>query len=126
MNANDGEQGLKTPELPYLRSPTPPPSYEEATRNDHFYQPQPWLPSTSSGYTSGSVPAVFNVEYQYNAAAWPGVDHGRTTAVTATTTTTTTAATSGEIAAIEAPKTAPKIQNIPSVTITLDNDPMDI
>lgn len=125
MNASDNEQGLKTPELPYLRSPTPPPSYEEATRNDRFYQPQPWLPSTSSGYTSGSMPAVFNVEYQYNAAAWPSVDHGRTTEVTTTTTTATSTVTQNETI-VDVPKTTPKIQNIPSVTITLDNDPIDI
>jgi len=32
MDVNGNRQGLKTPDLPYPKSPTPPPSYEEATK----------------------------------------------------------------------------------------------
>lgn len=138
MSGADGNgHGLKTPDLPYLRSPTPPPSYEEATRNDHYYhhQPQPWLPSTSSGYTSGEcvpatagplAPIIFNVEHQYNAAVSSAniVGHGKPMAGSATTTAagsqnwTTTARDDGRTPQ----QPAKTMQNIPSVTITLDSD----
>lgn len=115
MNSNNNQQVLKTPDLPYPNSPTPPPSYEEATRNDHYYQPPSWLPSTSSGYTSSgqsTVPAVFSVEYQYSGAV-SNVHHGRPTA---TITTATQNQTHGDCTSLHT------IQNIPSVTITLDSD----
>ncbi|XP_015372711.1 PREDICTED: uncharacterized protein LOC107167986 [Diuraphis noxia] len=117
MNS-DNNQVLKTPDLQYPNSPTPPPSYEEATRNELYYQPQPWLPSTSTGYNTSSgqstIPTVFSVEYQYN-DDMSNVHRGRPTA---TTTTTTQNQTQDDCSSSH--KTA--IQNIPSVTITLDND----
>ncbi|CAH1714879.1 uncharacterized protein LOC114119483 isoform X2 [Aphis gossypii] len=117
MNSNNNQQVLKTPDIPYPNSPTPPPTYEEATRNDHYYQPQSWLPSTSSGYTSNgqsTVPAVFSVEYQYN-DTMPNVHSGRPATTKATTTPNQTPDnyTSSH---------RTTIQNIPSVTITLDSD----
>jgi len=117
MNSDNNQQVLKTPDLPYPNSPTPPPSYEEATRNDYYYQPQPWLPSTSTGYTSSgqsTIPTVFSVEYQYN-DAMSNVHRGRPAA---TTTTTTQNQTQDDCTSSH--KTT--IQNIPSVTITMDND----
>ncbi|XP_022163666.1 uncharacterized protein LOC111029107 isoform X2 [Myzus persicae] len=117
MNSDNNQQVLKTPDLPYPNSPTPPPSYEEATRNDHYYQPQSWLPSTSSGYTSSgqsTIPAVFSVEYQYN-DAMSNVNSGRPAA---TTTTTTHNQTQDNCTSSQ----NTTIQNIPSVTITLDSD----
>lgn len=109
MNTNN-QQVLKTPDLSYPKSPTPPPSYEEATRNDHHYQPQSWLPSTSSGFV-GTVPlnpCVFNVGYQFNAAS-SNENNGRPTTMT-----------ENQPKDDCTPKTT--ILNIPSVTVTLDND----
>jgi len=119
MNSENNQQVLKTPDLPYPNSPTPPPSYEEATRNDHYYQPQSWLPSTSSGYTSSghsTIPAVFSVEYQYN-DAMSNVHRG---IPAVTTTITTQNQTQDDCTSPSSHKST--IQNIPSVTITLDND----
>jgi len=119
MNSDNNQQVLKTPDLPYPNSPTPPPSYEEATRNDHYYQPQPWLPSTSTGYNSSSqstIPTVFSVEYQYN-DSMSNVHCGRPAA---TTTTATTTQNQTQDDCTSSHKTT--IQNIPSVTITLEND----
>lgn len=137
MNADNNQQDvLKTPELPYPLSLTPPPSYEEATRNDHYSQPQPWLPSTSTGYTSDipisnmSPPVpVFNVQYQCNAVA------AATAAVAAAMPTTSIAgppnvsahnqtANNTKDSTAPPPKTT-TIKNIPSVTITLDTDRND-
>jgi len=119
MNSENNQQVLKTPDLPYPNSPTPPPSYEEATRNDHYYQPQQsWLPSTSSGYTSSghsTIPAVFSVQYQYD-DAMSNVHRG---VPTATITTTTTQNQTQDDCTSSHKST---IQNIPSVTITLNND----
>lgn len=114
MNSDNNQQVLKTPDLPYPNSPTPPPSYEEATRNDHYYQPQSWLPSTSSGFTSSAhstIPPVFSVEYQYNDDM---LNVHRD--ISAETTTTTTQHQTQH----KSHKST--IQNIPSVTITLDSD----
>jgi len=129
MNADDNGRGLKTPDVPYPKSHTPPPTYEEATRNDHCYQPQLWLPSTSGGYTTGggvSPPphAMFVVEHQYNVA----VSSSNVYPVARSSATTVTAAAQKPTVAakdVETPKTT-TIQNIPSVTITLDNDPLEI
>lgn len=129
MNVNNNQQDvLKTPELSYPLSLTPPPSYEEATRNDHYYQPQPWLPSTSTGYTSGTtVPfmsppgPVFNVQYQCNAiaaaaaAAVPITDPPNVTAHNQT-------ANNNEVSGAAPPTKTATIKTIPSVTITLDAD----
>lgn len=119
MNSDNNQQVLKTPDLPYPNSPTPPPSYEEATRNDHYYQPQSWLPSTSSGFTSSAhstIPPVFSVEYQYND------DHQHLNVhrdISAETTTITTQHQTQHDCTLSHKST---IQNIPSVTITLDSD----
>lgn len=109
MNTNN-QQALKTPDLSYPKSPTPPPSYEEATRNDIHYQPRPWLPSTSSGFSGTATPStpVFNVEYQYNASVSNNNNE---------VPSTTIRNQSNEDCV---PKKT--IQNIPSVTITLDGD----
>ncbi|VVC45539.1 Hypothetical protein CINCED_3A023286 [Cinara cedri] len=134
MNVNGNQQDvLKTPEVPYPLSLTPPPSYEEATRNDHCYQPQPWLPSTSTGYTSAGAAAtipsppapVFNMQYQCNAIA----------AATATATVPIAdppSVTAHDLAAnnsngrdVGTAPPPPTNKNIPSVTITLDTDRAD-
>lgn len=126
MNGNGNRQGLKTPDLPYPKSPTPPPSYEEATRNDYYHnQPQPWLPSTSSGFVCGGVPTglppVFNVQYQYNTVVSNGIPVTETAAPNQTSSKV-------DCAPPLSVRTATMMQNIPSVTITIDNDqrPMEI
>lgn len=128
MNANSNQRhGLKTPDRPYPNSPTPPPTYEEATRNDHYYQPQSWLPSTSDGCTSSnsnSNCAVFNVQYQYsNGDAM--TNHARRSNIAAAT-MTTNQKNSSNVADVGTcdlrPAVLKSIQNIPSVTITLDDE----
>ncbi|XP_025407523.1 uncharacterized protein LOC112681486 isoform X2 [Sipha flava] len=130
MNANsDQGHGLKTPDRPYPNSPTPPPTYEEATRNDHYYQPQPWLPSTSSGYTS-STSAVFNLQYQYTNRDVMK-NYARISDMAAATMTTNqnnlSSVADGGVCDLR-PSVLKPIQNIPSVTITSDDDqrPMEI
>lgn len=123
MSSNNNRQALKTPELPYPKSPTPPPSYEEATKNDNYhYQPQPWLPSTSSGFSRNMPPppAVFNVEYQYNAAV-SNVDNRRPLATAEMITSSQNHTNDNCLAESTPPITKVTVQNIPSVTITMDN-----
>lgn len=125
MNDDDnrGRRGLKTPDVPYPKSPTPPPSYEEATRNDRdCYRPQS-QPSTSGG--------VFDVQYQYSVAAFSSGTCTTGGGGRFVTTTTQTSQTSQNRLTNETRSNPPvatptAVQNIPSVTITLDNDPLEI
>lgn len=68
------------------------------------------------------VPAVFNVEYQYNAAVSNTDNRISTVAADVITTTSSQNQTNeGSIAPSAPPITKVMVQNIPSVTITMDN-----
>ncbi|XP_050439597.1 uncharacterized protein LOC126845075 [Adelges cooleyi] len=110
MNA-DNDQTLKTPDRPYPTSPTPPPSYEEATKNDNaYYQPHQPLPSTSSQATGGMpFVSIFN----QSRIVPTGGDSGSTSQANTQNKgidSQTTSVTRGAV------------QTIPCVTITAEND----